>query len=135
MSVKYFDTSAFLAHYDFNRRRIEISELVKQFPELHEFVLKHEKDHARIFEEKGFSFRHIAIDFRDRFKLYWNRTLFEQLMKFMKLREPKKMWHYCFMIFYNVAGIFTLFLKLIAIRHILSDSKKFLKSLQRSLLE
>lgn len=123
MDIIYFDTTYFIAHTDLKRERIELSEFLKLFPELHEFLLKHELNHAKIFADYGYSLRHIWLDYKDRFKLYKDPLLLEQLTSFLHLREPKKIKDYCFMLFYQIASYFSIFFALIRIWHTLKGLK------------
>ena len=66
------------------RARIEISEYLKQYPELLHFVLNHEIDHAK---NGPVSWRHLWIDFRDRPKLIWDDKLREQKRQFENCRR------------------------------------------------
>ena len=113
--VHYLDTTAITAHVDINRKRIEISRFLKIFPELHDFFLKHERTHARFFIEKAFIFNHIWLDYKDRFKLFSDKRLFEQFSAFQTLREPESLRMFLFMVFYNILNYPTSFFYLMGI--------------------
>ena len=124
--VNYVDTWFILAHYDMNHNRIEISSFLKQFPELHAFCVNHETRHAEIYKKHGFSWRHYALDIKDRFKLHNDRTLSTQLRTFKEETKPKHITTFVFMLFYSLITIITFFFTFIEIRHII-NKKNLLK--------
>jgi len=124
VEIVYVDTWFLVGQFDFIRERVEISKYLKLYPELHDFVLQHEKKHFDIYKEYGFSWRHFVIDIKDRFKLFNNRTIYNQWRKFQKQKEPRNWKEYLFMFMYQFVNAFTTFLSFIRIRHWFAGTSK-----------
>jgi hypothetical protein len=124
MTINYIDTWTILGHYDFNHDRIEISTYLKQFPELHDFCVKHELKHRRLHKQHGFTWRHYVLDIKDRFKLHNDKILSIQYRTFKEEVKPKTISALVFMIFYNFVSIITYFFEFIGIRHLLHKRRK-----------
>jgi hypothetical protein len=77
--------------------RIEISEYLKEYPELYQFCLNHEIDHAK---HGPISFWHYWIDFRDRQKLIMNDDLSKQMAKFRRSRQDPRLRTQIFYVIY-----------------------------------
>lgn len=122
--VNYIDTWTTLAHYDFNHDRIEVSSFLKQFPELHDFCVKHELGHAEIYKSLGFSWRHYTLDIKDRFRLHNSRILTTQLRVFRKESRPKSITACVFMYGYAYITAITFFFNIIEMRHIIHKKKE-----------
>jgi hypothetical protein len=79
--------------------RIEISEYLKEYPDLYRFCLDHEVEHSK---HGPVSLRHFWIDFRDRPKLILNNTLREQQMKFNLSKQDPRLRTQIFYLFYGL---------------------------------
>lgn len=85
------DTWTFLAHTVYDEKgqaRIEISEYLKEYPELYKFCLDHEVEHSK---HGPVSLSHFWIDFKDRPKLILNNTLHDQQIKFNQAKQDPKL--------------------------------------------
>jgi len=103
-NIVHVTTFSIMAHvvYDHDRNpRIEISEYLKEFPELYGLCLKHEKTHARY---GMFTWRHFWLDLKDRFRLRTDLKLREQLHLFQKHAQPKGIKEYVFAVLYSLSN-------------------------------
>lgn len=95
------DTRTFLAHYIPSQNRIEISQYLSEYKELHDFCLHHELDHAK---QKPYSLKHLWIDLRDRTRFFFNSTLLTQKRDFEKPLKPQTLKAALFLGVYNLFG-------------------------------
>ena len=104
--IIYLDTFTMLGQmvYDTvdSTRRIELSEHLKAFPQLHAVCLSHEKEHARY---GMFSWRHSWLDLKDQFKLRVDPKLREQLRDFKKHAEPRGIKQFGFAALYVLSNV------------------------------
>jgi len=112
-NIIYLDTYSMVAHYDVNNDRIEASEYLKMFPELHNFCINHEIQHQNLQIKYGFTWRHIWLDYKDRFKLFWDDTLHRQLRDFNKFTTPRGLKGFTFSIGYTILSEFSMLLALL----------------------
>jgi len=120
-SIIYADTYCIIAHYLPKYHRIEASIYLKNFPNLHDFCINHEIQHALI--EKKYNlpiFRHLWLDLKSRFKLYWDPTLFGELREFFSLTNRKTVKKRIEKVLYEFLTSFTMIIGIVSIRHLLS---------------
>ena len=103
--IVYVDSYAICGHTIFlkDQIRIEISSFLTQYPELHRFVLDHERKHS---EFSRFSWRHFWIDAKDRIRLVWDPTIQRQLNDFRDQMKPKGLKEILFQVLYELFGQF-----------------------------
>ena len=128
------NTRNILGHYLPKENRIEISGLLKEYPELFSFVFKHELEHSYIFFTYGFGLisllKNLYIDMKDRYKFFSDRTLRKQRKKFTEVNTAKNIKEIIYIATYNLIGsmmqtgiiIFVLFSELI--KWIIKKAKK-----------
>jgi hypothetical protein len=104
--IIYVDTFSILGQVIYDTvdltRRIEISEYVKAFPELHALCLRHEKEHARC---GMFSWRHFWLDLKVQFKLRTDLKVREQVRDFKKHVGPRDIKQFAFAVLYSVSMV------------------------------
>ena len=72
-----------IGHYLTERDRVEISLHLKKYPELYDFVLAHELQHAKISKSKGTTLhKHIILDFKGRWTLLTENPYRTQFAEF-----------------------------------------------------
>ena len=101
--TKYFPSYSFIAHYSLKLKQIEMSSFLKDFPELHDFVLRHEKEHAELFLRRGYKgvLGQAWIDLRDHKRIMQNNVLWKDYKQFRgNMRGSKK--DVLFIIAYNL---------------------------------
>jgi hypothetical protein len=99
-NIIYLDTWTLMAQTVFDekgRARIEISEYLKEYPELYQFCLNHEVDHAK---HGPASFWHFWIEWRDRPKLILNNQLKNQMNEFHRKRQDPRITTQIFYVIY-----------------------------------
>jgi len=123
-SIIYADTYYFIAHYLPKFNRIEVSTYLKNFPNLHDFSVNHEIQHALIEKQCNFPvFRHLWLDLKDRFKLFWSPLLFKELAEFSALTNRKTIKHTIERFLYSLLSQFIMIVAVVAIRHLFSKKK------------
>jgi len=127
-NIIYLDTYSIVAHYDINNDRIEASEYLKMFPELHSFCIQHEMKHRELQIRHGFTWRHIWLDYKDRFKLFWDDTLRRELRGFHKFSQPKGFRGFAFIVTYTFLGQFSMLLALLPLLKKPREIKKWLRT-------
>lgn len=113
--IVYLDTYFITGHYAPNLDRIELSAYLKDYPELHDFVLAHEKKHGEI---GGISWRHFIVDVRDRYRFFTDKVLWDQYCAFVKHREPINLSQHVFTVLYHLVNALTAFFVFFTIKHI-----------------
>jgi len=99
-NIIHLDTWTIMAHTVYDEKgqaRVEISEYLKEFPELYKFCLDHEVDHAK---HGPASLWHLWIDWRDRPKLILNDQLKNQMRAFHRKRQDLRIGTQIFYAFY-----------------------------------
>ena len=118
--IVYLPSYSFIAHYSLRLKQIEICEFLKEYPELHNLVLEHEKEHEELFEERRYKslLNHVWIDLRDYRRLLNDSSLWKEYKEFRKeARDSKKdiVFIFTYLILVNLGSILLFPLKILRI--------------------
>ncbi len=107
--IVYLRTYQIVGLYEYAEDRVEISEFLKDWPELHEFVLDHELDHVRIRREGRPFYLHMKADMDHSLALLRSRELCRQVQEFKNKTKPKglrlSLWYLLYNLFRGFWGM------------------------------
>jgi len=128
VEIVFLDTIRFMAFYNRNVKRIEISK--NMHPELIFFCLRHELKHSSFDESRIRVLRDILLDIKDRWILFTDKELWAMVQAFDMIDDPSSLREFieCFTyyIFSSLASIILMFMAI---------TIKTLRALVRRILE
>lgn len=103
VNIVYLDTYDLVGCYVMGLNRIEISKHLFNMTclDLGRFILRHEREHGRMYQEGKNVWHHLWLDMKDRFKLSTNQKLLEQRRNFNALKRVEGTPNFLFLITYN----------------------------------